>query len=294
MRQGLSAGLCVVLLASCATDGKTTKQDIGTGAGIIIGGLAGSFFGKGSGRIVGAIAGAAIGGFLGNQIGGMLDEEDRKALQEQTKQALRTQPDNGQIVWTSAHSGATATVVPENTRVETREIRVVRDASVAVAPQIEPIGARYVAKSDSNVRQAPSADAAVTTIIAANSAIWVVGKVTGQPWLLVARNGKSIGYVNAPLLSPAPAPVSSPAPAPVPAPTVVATARTAVAAFDLDAAEPVRTPADLDALAPDERADVVVASVTCRDIKTVATARGETATATQTACRSPDGSWELN
>jgi len=56
----------------------------------------------------------------------------------------------------------------------------------------------------------------------------------------------------------------------------------------------VRTPADLDALGPNEKADVVVASVACRDIRTTASSKGETASTTQTACRSPDGSWELN
>lgn len=290
MRRVIAVGLCVGMLSGCATDGQMNKQDIGTGAGVVLGGIAGSFFGKGSGRIVGVLVGAAVGGFIGNQIGAMLDEEDQKALQAQAKQALLTQPDNSTVSWASDRSGATATVVPENSRVETREVRVVRDAAVAPAGPLDLIGAKYVAKASAPVRLAPSAGADTASTLAKGSSIWAVGKVQNQPWIMVARNGKSIGYVDAASLSPAPKTAK----------TVTATAKAtqttaaAPAAFDLDAATPVRTPADLDALAPTEKVDVVVASVACRDIKTTASAKGETAVSTQTACKSPDGAWELN
>lgn len=297
MRRVVAIGICAGMLSGCATDGKANKQDLGTGAGVVIGGIAGSFFGKGNGKIVAALAGAAIGGLIGNQIGAMLDEDDQKALQAQAKQALLTQPDNSQVNWASERSGATATVVPENSRVETREVKVVRDANVAPAPQLDLIGGKYVAKSTTSVRLAPSPDAAVATSLAAGSTIWAVGKVTNQPWIMVAKGGKSIGYVSAGSVSPAPKPTQMAATT-----TKVSTLPTTPAApvqqtaatFDLDSAAPVRTPADLDALAPTEKADIVVASVMCRDIRTTASAKGETASATQTACKSPDGAWILN
>lgn len=292
MKRIMTVGICAGLLTGCATDGKTSKQDIGTGAGVVIGGLAGSLFGKGSGKIVGVLAGAAIGGFIGNQIGAMLDEEDQKALQAQAKQALLTQPDNAATSWSSERSGATATVVPENSRVETREVKVVRAADVAPAPQLDLIGAKYVAKGAAPVRLAPADQADVATTLAGGSTVWAVGKVRNQPWIMVAKGGKSIGYVSASALSPAPKPVQTAAATPVKATAAAKPAQQAP--FDLDAAAPVRTPADLDALAPNEKADVVVASVACRDIRTTATAKGETASTTQTACRSPDGSWDLN
>ncbi|MGE5516200.1 MAG: glycine zipper domain-containing protein [Bacteroidota bacterium] len=295
-----------VSLVGCATTqngggvgGMGQKETVGTGAGALLGGIAGSFLGKGQGRIVGALAGAAIGGFVGNRIGAMMDEEDQKALQEQAKQALLTQPDNSQVSWASARSDATATVVPENTRVETREVRVVREANVAPAPQLDLIGAKYVAKAGATVRLSPSNDAEVATTLANGSTVWAVGKVRNQPWIMVAKKGKSIGYVPAASLAPAVQTAAAKPSQPTPratqasAPAQPAAAETAAAPFDLDAA-PVRTPADLDALAPTEKADVVVASVTCRDIRTTASAKGETATSTQTACKSPDGSWELN
>ncbi|MBF0325554.1 MAG: glycine zipper 2TM domain-containing protein [Alphaproteobacteria bacterium] len=289
MKRLIAMGVAACILTGCATDGTASKQDVGTGMGVVIGGLAGSFLGKGSGRIVGALAGAALGGFIGNRIGAMLDEEDRRALQEKAKQVLVSQPDNSEISWSSDRSGATATVVPENSRVETREIKVVRDAGVAPAPQLDLIGAKYVTKGVVPVRLAPSDRADTATTLANGATIWAVGRVRNQPWIMVARGGKSIGYASAASLTPAPKPVQTAA-APVKSPAKPASAEP----FDLDGAAPVRGPADLDALGPNEKADTVVASVACRDIRTTATAKGETATSTQTACRSPDGSWELN
>jgi len=299
-RGAVSVLLICGLLTGCATDGNSggmgQKESVGTGAGALIGGLAGAFLGRSAGgKVAAALVGAAVGGFIGNRIGAMLDDEDQKALQAQAKQALLTQPDNNQVTWASDRSGATATVVPENTRVETRQVRVVRDANVAPPPQLDLIGGKYVTKGAANVRLSPAADAPVATTLPSGTTIWAVGKVHDRPWIMVAKGGKSIGYVNAISLTPAPKPAVS-ATAPVkPAPaTSTAQAQPAAAPFDLDAAAPVRTPADLDALAPTEKADVVVASVTCRDIKTTATAKGETAVSTQTACKSPDGAWELN
>lgn len=303
----VTALLLSVSLIGCTTTqgggGIGQKEGVGTGAGALIGGIAGSFLGSGKGRVVGALLGAAIGGFIGNRIGAMMDEEDSKALQDQARQALLTQPDDARIDWASTHSGAVATVVPENTRVETREVRIVREAGVAPAPQLDAIGAKYITKKAADVRYAPSNDAAVATTLASGSAVWAVGKVRDQPWIMVAKKGKSIGYVSDVSLGPAPAAAAQVAAArqperqaskeTQPKETQPKETQIAAALFDLDA-PPVRTPADLDALAPTEKADAIVASVTCRDIKTTATSKGETATATQTACKSPDGSWILN
>ena len=286
-RRIVCLALATGLLVSCATDGQGVggmgqKETVGTGIGAVLGGVAGSFIGKGAGKAVATVAGVAIGGFVGNRIGAMLDEEDQKALQEQAKQALLNQPDNAQITWSSSHSGATAVVVPENSRVETREVKLVRDAAVAPAPQLDLIGAKYTVKAASPVRLAPSPDADVATTLPGGSVIWAVGKVHGQNWIMVAKGGKSIGYAPAANLAPAPKPSQA------------APAAKAPPAFDLDAPPPVRAPADLDALGPGQKVDVVTASVTCRDVKMTATTSGQSETSKQTACKSPDGSWNLD
>lgn len=297
MAKPVSVLMISLVVAGCAPNDIGAKEQLGTGAGALLGGVAGAFLGKGSGKAVAILAGAALGGIVGNRIGAMLDENDRKALEAQTRQAIVSQPDNVQTNWSSPSTGATAIIAPANSRVETRPVRIVRDANVAPAPQLDLIGAKYVAKSTTNVRLAPSTDADIATSIPGGSALWAVGKVHDRPWIMVARNGKSIGYVTA--ANVVPAPVAQTAALSPSAPIKPATAPAqAVAApdgaFDLDTAAPVRTPADLDALGPTEKADVVTASVTCRDIKTTVTANGQTATDAQTACKSPDGAWQLD
>ena len=286
--------LVTTTLAGCATDGAGMggmgdKETVGTGAGAVIGGaLAGAFLGKGAGKIVSVMLGAAVGGFIGNRIGAMLDERDKAALAEQAKQALLYQPDNQPVAWSSDHSGATATVVAENTRQETKSVAVVRDAAVAPAPGLDLIGARYAAKKAVNVQLAPAADSPVAQALPAGGVIWAVGKVQGQPWIMVAKHGKSIGYVPAAAVAPAPPKPAAAAPS-----TPSAAPAAQPAAYDLDAA-PVRSAADLDKLEAGTTKDVVVASVTCRDVKTTATSKSDTASSTQSACRSPDGAWVLN
>jgi surface antigen len=295
-----SSILIASLLVGCADSGMGQKEQVGTGAGALIGGIAGSFLGKGSGKALAIIGGAAIGGLIGNKIGAMLDAEDQKALQARTKQVLLTQPDNAPVAWSSQHSDATATVVTENTRVEQREVKIVRDANVTMTNQIDLIGAKYEAKSTTHIRNSPGTDGEPTGSIAGGSTIWVVGKVHDQPWYMVARGGKTIGYTTSTNLIPAPPKPVQMASAGTQPPNggklaqVTSSAPSTTQPYDLDAAAPVRTPADLDALAPTEKADVLVASVTCRNIKTTATAKGQSASSTQTACRSPDGSWDLN
>lgn len=305
MKRTILIGASIAMLSGCVTDGTVSKKDLGTGAGAIVGAAAGSLFGQGGGRIVASLAGAAIGGFIGNQIGSALDEQDRLALQAQAKQALLTQPDGSSTPWTSAKSDAWATIVPRNTRFETRKVKLVRDAGVAPAPKLDLIGARYVATGNANVRQAPTTDSAVATSLPAGSTVWAIGKMSGQPWIMVARDGKSIGYVHASLLSAHGKPSGQPPAPSAPGATQVAAAPSTEAAagasneakpaaFDLDAEAPVRTVVDLDNLPADQEADVIVASVMCRDIETTASVGGETVTDTQIACKAPDGTWELD
>lgn len=269
---------CVALvllgLAGCSqTGGMGQKEQIGTGIGAVLGGVAGSLFGEGSGKTVAVVVGSGMGGVIGNRIGAMLDDRDEQALQARAQRALLSQRDNAATRWSSDHSGASATIVPTNSRVETRPIRIVRDSTVAPAPRLDVISAGYVAKTAADVHVAPSEEAAVATSLRSGSPVWAVGKVPDRPWIMVARNGKSIGYVDADRVGPA----------------------RAAKPYDLDSDTAVRTPADLDALGPTEKADTVTASVACRDIKTTARGSdGQTSSNLQTACKSPDGTWQLD
>jgi len=293
------ASMIALTIAGCAQQGGVagmgSKETSGTAIGAAAGGIAGAFFGKGTGKIAAVLGGAVIGGLIGNRVGAALDDRDKQALAAKAQQALLTQPDNAPLPWASDHNtGVTGSVSATNTRIETKPVRIVRDANVAPAGQLDIIGAKYVAKSATKIRLAPTTDSDEVTTLAGGATIWAVGKVHGQPWIMVARGGKSIGYVTATNVIPAPT-VASPAPVPAKPASAEPPAPAAAAAFDLDSAPPpVRTPADLDALGPTEKVDTVTASVSCRDLKTTVTANGQTSTDGQTACRSPDGAWQLD
>jgi surface antigen len=304
VRVGGALALSLVL-AGCADTNGGNKEAIGTGAGVVLGGLAGALLGgKGGGRIAGAAVGAAVGGLIGNRVGAALDDNDRKAIAAQSQHALLSGADNTPLPWTSDHSDASATITPVNTRVETRSIAVVRDAKVASAPELDLIGRKYQAKTTTNIRLAPTVDSDIAGKLSAGDKITAVGKVRGEPWIMVARGGRTIGYVSAEHLEPVPqapkalaatagVPASAPTSTTAPTPSGGSNQAAAPSAFDLDADAPVRAAADLDALGPDTKVDRINAAVPCRDIKTTVTSKGQSETSTQTACKSPDGTWEL-
>jgi surface antigen len=284
-----------LLLAGCNDMG--AKEQTGTGVGAAIGGVAGALLGHGTGgKIAAAAAGAAIGGFIGNRIGAQLDDNDKKAIAQRSQEALASSADNSTITWNSDHSDAKASVTTENTRVETRQVAVVRDAKVEPTPDIEPIGRTYQAKTTTNIRLGPSTNTDVAGQLAAGSRITAVGKVKGQPWIMVARGGRTIGYVSQANVEPAP-PKTGVATSSGPVATASAAgsapAPASHAGFDLDSDAPVRAPADLDALPADTKVDRINAAVPCRDVKTTVTSKGQSETTTQSACKSPDGTWEL-
>ncbi|GAN87222.1 hypothetical protein LU298_11975 [Komagataeibacter intermedius] len=222
-------------------------------------------------HVVAGLASLIGGEQFGSSIGGMLDNMDRKALARKQQQLLAAQGDNHAVTWQSDHSTMRATITASNTRQEEKSIRIVRNANVAAPGALHAIGARYQAVSTTPVYLSPSTSATVAMTLPAHATIMVVGRLTGQNWMLVSQQGRSVGYVTDTALQPV---------------TVASHHAATPNAFDLDAA-----PA-----APSGRtvSSTVNASVTCRDLKTVATDNGKSSTATETACRSGQGVWELN
>ncbi|MBM3540371.1 MAG: hypothetical protein FJX55_21430, partial [Alphaproteobacteria bacterium] len=68
------------------------------------------------------------------------------------------------------------------------------------APILEPLEKELVASRNANVRQAPDASSTVVTTLAAETRIHVAGKVRGENWYLVERDGRRLGYVFGDLL----------------------------------------------------------------------------------------------
>jgi predicted homoserine dehydrogenase-like protein len=131
------------------------------------------------------------------------------------------------------------------------------------------IGKPYQARQDANVWAAPTTDARVVAGLRTGETIDAVGKVEGRDWYMIARNGRSIGYVSGGVIGPA-----------------------RVAAQTQLRNEPV----DLDAIELDEGVvvDTVSAHTECRtlDLK-VAAGDSEQEETSFEACKAADGAWEL-
>lgn len=187
-----------------------TNEDIGRVIGGVGGVLIGSQIGGGSGRLVGAAVGGVGGVLLGGELGRRLDARHGAGVSAAGNQALETgQP----VAWTS-EDGAVST----NARVVETEWRPAPTQPggrgvVAEAPPIELIGRPFRATSNANVRGGPSTDFAVMGGLRQGETVVVVGKVIGENWMLVSRDGIGRGFVFGDLLTPAEGAVAAARPA---------------------------------------------------------------------------------
>jgi len=105
-----------VLFASLSIIGcDGSKQQIGTGAGAIVGGLIGSQFGKGGGQIAATIIGAGAGALIGRSIGQHLDENDKKIMADRSQYALEESPSGKSVPWKNPDSGKGEDITPTKT-----------------------------------------------------------------------------------------------------------------------------------------------------------------------------------
>lgn len=258
-------------VAGCQStgDGGTDKETTGTVIGALIGGLLGSTIGEGKVKTLAVIGGAALGGVLGNRIGAALDERDKDALAAEAASSLSNSNDGVTTAYQNPETGTRATFTPTQTRSVERDVVVVRDKTVAPTPPLTLIGKQYGAVSSAKVRSAPSTSSDVVAGLKSGEVVHVVGKVKTANWYQVARNGRSIGYVYAPLLEPASAENS---------------------------AAQLREPVELDDVdVPDDAVvESVPAEIECRTIEyDVEAKNGAKEQSTFEACKAADGAWEL-
>lgn len=112
----------VSLLSACAqggrpgsgimSGGEINKQDVGTIAGAIGGGVIGHNIGKGSGQTVATIAGTLLGAGIGNSIGASLDRADLAAYNSASQRAMENSPSGQALPWKNPESGNYGTVTP--------------------------------------------------------------------------------------------------------------------------------------------------------------------------------------
>ena len=104
--------ISVFILTGCETmQGMGQKQQIGTVAGAVLGGIAGSKVGKGSGQRWAIGAGALLGTLLGSEVGRSLDKADMAYADRALGQAHNA-PIGETIKWNNPESGHEGSYTP--------------------------------------------------------------------------------------------------------------------------------------------------------------------------------------
>ena len=94
--------------------GGINKQDVGTVAGAIGGGVIGNNIGSGKGRTVATIAGTLLGAAIGSNIGASLDKADLAAYNAASQRALETAQPGQSLPWRNPQSGNYGSITPSN------------------------------------------------------------------------------------------------------------------------------------------------------------------------------------
>ncbi|HET20461.1 MAG TPA: SH3 domain-containing protein [Chromatiales bacterium] len=269
-------------------NGETSKATSGAAIGAMAGGILGAVLGgKGEGRILGAAIGALAGGFLGNQIGQMLDEEDKRALELQAAQALDIQGRQGTATWSNQQKGISADIQTGAAKSEQREVVMLRDKKVAPPPTLDLIGKTYFAKTAVNVRAAPTTKSDVVNGLKAGESFTAVGKVVGSPWIAVAKNGRTVGYVSQSYVAAGKSAEQAQATSAIRA----SQSAKPVGGVDLDAMGMAGVDLDKEGIVVDK----VAATTTCRPLTIELKGKdGQSETQTSEACRGADGAWEIS
>ncbi|MEQ8284863.1 SH3 domain-containing protein [Thalassospira sp.] len=283
----LRGSTALVLMSLLALGGcnKTTGQTIGSIVGVVGGTVLGAQFGKGAGQLVATAIGATAGYLIGDWVGEMLDPKDTEAVQQTTIQTLDAGGDGEQVTWNNPDTGAHAEITPTNTRQVTAEVEVKRPKVVASPVGMTIIGDERAILKGANVRSAPTTDASILRGLPADTAVNVIGSVENGNWYLVGQDGKAIGYVyhtlvgqidTAPEIQTAAVEVASD-------PDAEKIANEEIVASDDDVI-------DLDA---EFETETLMVQTTCRDLSMKVSDGSETEEQNYSACKSPDGVWEL-
>ncbi len=281
-----------ISLSSCQTTNMGDGETLGTVLGAVGGAVLGSQFGKGTGQLFGTAIGTLAGAYIGNQLGKILDEKEQAQVQTESVDALENSTDGQTVAWTNPDTGAKAQIQATNTRQVKQKVTVYRSREIAALPTLDLIGEEYQSIKNANVRNAPTTDADVVSGLKAGENFTAVGKVEGKPWIVVARNNRTVGYVYETLVQKATQQSDA----------YVATSQVLRKKdeFDEQAAKlkeegkgqsSFGEPIDLDA--EGLVAEEIEVATTCRDLGVNVQKGDQTGEDSFTACKATDGAWEI-
>ncbi|MBY6188465.1 SH3 domain-containing protein [Marinobacter hydrocarbonoclasticus] len=286
------ASIAVVVpltLAGC----QMTEQDQQTFSalgGAVLGGVVGSQVGGGSGKAIATVAGVALGAWLGSTLYKNLSQNDQEDLSAETVRVLETAGDGSEEVWRGEDSNTEVTITPTETKTAQRETAMVKLEKVAVPPTLEIINKPYRVTANTNIRQGPGTDYDIMGTLKSGASFNVVGQVQNRSWLLVEKNGVSVGYIYGPLAEPLTEASNSPVQA------------------HAEATKQLRPPLDLDQIQLEQKevteldditlnepqnvvADDVTVQTTCRTLQ-YSDENSQQKEQFQ-ACKASDGAWEI-
>ena len=140
----------------------------------------------------------------GSAIGGSLSSGDRKALSHAVVQAMET----GQAQrW--AGSSAVGVVTPEhyslaNLKSDPAKRIALASSAIELNHKMETELGLHVLIRNSNIRFGPGTDKGKAKVLHSGAGVEVVGGVIGKNWVLVAYEGRIVGYIFRDLLIKAP------------------------------------------------------------------------------------------
>jgi SH3-like domain-containing protein len=273
MRRNRSTALALsgVLLAGCAvTDngGGFTNKEIGVGVGAAVGGIAGYLLGGDEeAQLLLTSLGVGLGAWGGSRIGGYLDERQQAELDRAVAEAV-TADGSTTTDWHADDGTASAEIAVAPIERRTERVSVAKAPEVVAPPALDLIGQERLVRTNTNLRAGPGTDYAVTGGLG-DETVEAVGRVRGAPWVMVAKHGRSVGYVHASLLT---------------AVRDVAPRRADRSAIAEVAAAP--------AAAATERAEVAM-TTSCRKLSVDVTSASGRGSEEFEACQSADGVWEI-
>ena len=279
-------------LNGCQTTDVGAGETLGTLLGAAGGALLGSQVGNGNGKLLGVAIGALAGAYLGNQFGKMLDEEELAAVEVESAGALNNSADGQTVSWSNPDTGAQAEIQTSNTMQETQIVTVYKDRRIDALPPLILIGEEFRSLKSSNIRKSPSTDSEIVNGLEVGERFTAVGKVENAPWIVVAKNNRTVGFVHESLVDKANALEMADYEA---APVMRSREKYNAQAEELLAEGNGQTsfgePIDLDA--EGLVVDQVQVATTCRQLDMSIEKEGQQEANTFTACKATDGAWEI-
>ena len=210
--------------------------------------------------------GAVVGAGVGNQIGSWLDERQQAELDRAVAEALAN--DRRRKTWTSSDGAARSDIRITEAGQRTANVAVRKRPEVTTPPSLDLIGGNRLVADGARLRAGPGRDHEVVDGVGGRT-LEAVGRARGADWVLVADDGRSLGWVHDSLLA---------------EPRKAAPRRPEVSAV---------TTANSDDAGDDTTVADVKLTSECGDLEVdIETAEGGGSESFR-SCRATDGAWEL-